>query len=166
MEQKNIIIGLVIGVLIGAIGIYLINQSKISQLNKQISALESEAESLNDVISNNEEIIEAKTITVNSLQDELKAKDDLIAEYEEYKQNAELLVSDIVEDFNIVNYMCARQTYRAEKALNLLVEHLPEYEPEHEPISDFEWVFGEMPFEDWWDQFGGPFENWYKYVYP
>ena len=168
IDPKTILIGLVIGFLLGAGGIYVVNRSKISQLNKEVDALEFQVEQLNEVISNKQTIIDSQEDAiqaVEALQNEIQAKDTLIAEYEKYKQTAEKLIGEL-EKYNIVNFMCARQTYRAEKALYLLHEHLPEYEPEYEPRAEFVSVFGDLSFTEWWELYSGPFEEWYPFVYP
>lgn len=51
MDTKNILIGLVIGILVGADGIFMVDQSRLSNLNKQVKALETEVEQLNEVTS-------------------------------------------------------------------------------------------------------------------
>lgn len=161
MDPKTILIGLVIGFLVGASGIYVVNQSKISQLNKQVDALEIQVEQLNEMISSQQTIIDSQkdaVQAVEALQNEIQAKDTLIAEYEK-------LLDGLAEEYSIVNFMCARQTYRAEKALNLLHDYLPEYEPEYAPIVEFELVFGDLSFTEWWDLYEGPFEEWYGFVY-
>ena len=166
IDPKTILIGLVIGFLLGAGGIYVVNRSKISQLNKEVDALEFQVEQLKQtIIDSEEDAIQA----VEALQNEIQAKDTLIAEYENYKQTAEKLIDELVENvekYNLVNIMCARQTYRAEKALYLLHEHLPEYEPEYEPRAEFVSVFGDLSFTEWWELYSGPFEEWYSFVYP
>ena len=159
MDPKPILIGLVIGFLLGASGIYVVNQSKISKLNKQVDALEVQEEQLNEVISNKQTIIDSQEQAVEALQNENQAKDTLIAEYEK-------LIDELVEKYNLLNFMSARQTYRAEKALHLLHEYLPEYEPEYEPMTEFVQVFGDLSFTEWWELYSGPFEEWYQFVYP
>ena len=162
LDPKTILIGLVIGFLLGASGIYVVNQSKISQLNKQVDALELQREQLNEVISSKQAIIDLQEDAfkaVEALQNEIQAKDTVIAE-------SEKLIDEIVKEYNILNIVCARQTYRAEKALYLLHEHLPEYEPEDEPRAEFVSIFGDLSFTEWWELYKGPFEEWYQFVYP
>jgi len=169
MDLKTVIVGLAIGVLIGTGGMYAVNLSKTSQLNKQIDALDTQVEQLNDVISNQQTLIDSQNEAiqgVDDMQDEIQAKDTLIAEYEEFEQTSEKLIDMLVEKYNIVNYMCARQTYRAEKALHLLQDYLPEYEPEYEPIVDLRLTFGDFTFTEWWELYGGLFEEWYGLIYP
>lgn len=162
LDMKTILIGLVIGFLLGASGIYVVNQSKISQLNKQMDAFELQVEQLNEVISSKQEIIDSQEDAlkaVEALQNATEAKDTLIAEYEK-------LIDELLEKYKLVNIVCARQTYRAEKALYLLHEHLPEYEPEDVPRAEFISVFGDLSFTEWWELYNGPFEEWYQFVYP
>lgn len=158
METKDIVIGLVIGVLIGAGGIFLVDQSRLSNLNKQAKALETQVDQLNEVISAKDEIITAQEEAVimnEALQEELNASRSLIS-------RASALIVQLSEDYNKTNYLCAHQTYKAEEALTLLNQYLPEYEPG----CEFSFVYGLLSFEDWWEINKGPLEEWWRLVYP
>ena len=163
--KKTIIVGFIIGVLVGISGMYAVNLLTGFQLNKQADALETQVEQLNNVILNQQTLIDLQNNaieTIDVLRDEIQAKDALIAEFEEYEQTAELLIDGLVEKYDIVNFICARQTFRAEEALTLLQKYHPEYKPE----VDFRLAFGNFTFTEWWELYGGPFEIWYELIYP
>ncbi len=150
MDTKNIVIGLVIGVLIGAVGLYAIDMSRFSQLSKQIKSLEDLVDSQQDVIDSQE----AAILMVDTLRAEVNASRELITELEEYKESA-------ARALLALNFLCAQQTYKLEEALT----QLNKYDPEYEPGAEFSFVFGDLSFEDWWDINGGSFEEWWSKVY-
>lgn len=157
MEYRDIAIGVVIGVLIGAAAIYVINQSKISQLNKAVDELEAGIDSLNEALDAKQAIIDSQEDTleaVTALQAEVEAKDRVIEEYD-------ALVEELTEDVSQLNLLYAIQTYRAEEALTLLHDYLPEYESK----IDFAAVYGDLTFDEWWAINGGPAEEWSSLVY-
>jgi len=157
MDTKNIVIGLVIGVLVGAVGIYAVDQSRFSQLSKQIKSLE-------DLVDSQQEIIdsqEAAVLIVDTLRAEVNASRELIKEYEDYKESADAMIEKLTEDYNILNILCAQRTYRLEEALT----QLNKYDPEYEPGTEFSFVYGDLSFEDWWKINGGSFEEWWSRVY-
>ena len=164
MEYRDIAIGIVIGILIGAIGVFIVNQSKISKLNKEAEDLREEGVLLNEALDAmqlqldaQEEAIEA----AEALQDEVDAQELVIQGYEAYQSSAEILIQELTEDVSTLNILYASQVYRAEEALTLLHEYLPEYEPK----INFASVYGDLSFEDWWEINGGPAEEWLSLVY-
>jgi len=157
MDTKNIVMGLVIGVLVGAVGIYAVDQSRFSQLSKQIKSLEDLIDSQQDIIDSQE----AAVLIVDTLRAEVNASRELIKEYEDYKESADTLIEKLTEDYTRLNILCAQQTYRLEEALT----QLNNYDPEYEPGTEFSFVFGDLSFEDWWEINGGPFEEWWSRVY-
>jgi len=151
METKDILIGVVIGALIGAVGIYVVNLSRFSQLNKQI-------ESLDDVISSQQEIIDTQEeaiIMVDALTLEVNTSRALIKQYEEYMESADALTEKLREDYNVLNVLCALQTYKLEEALTQL----------NQSEIEFSFVYGNLSFEDWWEINRGPIEEWWNRVY-
>ena len=158
MDTKTIAIGLVIGVLIGALGIYAMDMPRFDQLNKQVKSLETQVTDLEQAIAAQEEAL----AMVNALALEVNTSRILIKQYEEYKKSAEELIAKLTEDSNTLNYLYAAQTYRAEKALTVL--HT--YDASYEPGTDFDWVYGNLSFVEWWKINGGPYEVWTKLVYP
>ncbi len=164
MEYRDIAIGVVIGILIGAAGIFVINQSKISNLNRAADDLNAVIDSLNEaldakqaVIDSQEDAIEA----VEALQDELEAKDAVIDGYEVYQESVEVLIEELTTKVNQLNVLYAEKVYRAEEALTLLHDYLPEYESK----INFSAVYGDLSFEEWWEINGGPPEEWLSLVY-
>lgn len=157
--SKNIIIGLVIGILIGAGAIYVIDQSRVSQLNKQIDSLETEAEQLNDVIALKDDLLatqEEAIQALDALEEEVDAKDALVGQLQ-------VLLEEVIKNFNTVNMLAAHQTYELEHALT----QLHEYDPEVEPGTEILYVYGDSSFEDWWETWKGmPWEDWWSFVYP
>ena len=158
MDTKTIAIGLVIGVLIGALGIYAMDMPRFDQLNKQVKSLETQVTELEQAIAAQQEAL----AMVNALALEVNTSRILIKQYEEYKKTAEELIAKLTEDSNTLNYLYAAQTYRAEKALTVL--HT--YDASYEPGTDFDWVYGNLSFVEWWKINGGPYEVWTKLVYP
>jgi uncharacterized membrane-anchored protein YhcB (DUF1043 family) len=158
MDTKNIAIGLVVGVLIGALGIYAVDMSRFDQLNKQIKSLDDQITSLQHIIDTQEEAV----AMVDALALEVNTSRVLIKQYEEYKKTAEELIAKLTDDSNKLNYLYAAQTYRAEEALTVLNT----YDENYEPGTDFYWVYGNLSFQDWWEINGGPFEEWTRLVYP
>jgi len=147
--RRAIIVGFTIGLLIGISGMFALNLLTGSQLSKQVEALETQVEQLNNVISNQQTLIDLQNDaiqTIDVLQEEIQAKDTLIAEYEEYHESAEILIEGLVEQYELVNFICARQTYRAEEALTILQDYQPEYRPE----VDFRLAFGNFTFTEWY----------------
>jgi len=157
MDTKNIVIGLVIGILVGAVGIYAVDMSRFSQLNKQIKSLEDLTDSQQEII----DAQEAAVLIVDTLRAEINASHELIKEYEEYKESADALIAKLREDYNILNFLCAQRTYKLEEALT----QLNQYDPEYEPGIEFSFVYGNLSFEDWWEINGGPLEVWWGRVY-
>jgi uncharacterized membrane-anchored protein YhcB (DUF1043 family) len=164
MEYRDIAIGIVIGVLIGAAGVFLVNQSKISKLNKASEDLETVIDSLNEALDAKQELLDVQEEAmegVEALQAEVETKDLAIQEYEAYKESAEVLIDKLTVDYNTLNILYASQVYRAEEALTLLHDYLPEYESK---IS-FASVYGDLSFEEWWEINKGPVEEWLSLVY-
>jgi len=163
--RRAIFVGFTIGLLIGVSGMFAVTLLTESQQIKQIEALETQVEQLNNVVVNQQTLIDLQNDaiqTIDVLREEIQAKDNLIAEYEEYQQTAEILIEGLVEQYDLVNFICARQTYRSEEALTILQNYNPNYKPE----VDFRLAFGNFTFTEWWKLYGGPFESWYQLVYP
>lgn len=152
MESKSILIGILIGIVVGGAGAYFA-LARVYQ--NEIDALEEVVDAAENLMDAKDEVIAAANITVTALQSELEAAYDIIDDYENYEEAAENMIQ-------YINYKCAVQTYRAEYALYLLHEYLPEYEP----VCDVEEVYGDLSFEEWWEIYGGPYEEWIKIVYP
>lgn len=151
MDTKNIAIGLVVGVLIGTLGIYAVDLSRFSQLNKQIESLDDQIASQQEVIDTQEEAI----IMVDALTLEVNTSRTLIKQYEEYMESADALKEKLREDYNILNVLCALQTYKLEEALTEL----------NQSEIEFSFVYGDLSFEDWWEINKGPLEEWWSIVY-
>jgi gas vesicle protein len=151
METKDILIGVVIGALIGAVGIYLVNMPRVSQLNTQVKALQDQVQQLEDAVSAQQVLIdlqEARIIMVDALEEELNATRDLAEEYQEYALTLTL-------EYELLNKMCAEQTYKLEEALTQL----------NQSEIEFSFVYGNLSFEDWWEINKGPLEEWWNIVY-
>ena len=164
MEYRDIGIGIVIGILIGAIGVFIVNQSKISKLNKEAEDLREGVDLLNEALDAKQELLDAQEEAlegVEALQAEVEAKDLVIQGYEAYQESAEILIDKLKVDVNSLNVLYAAQVYRAEEALTLLHDYLPEYEPK----INFASVYGDLSFEEWWKINGGPYEEWMSIVY-
>jgi len=164
MEYRDIAIGAVIGILIGAAAIFMINQSKISKLNKAVDELEAGIDSLNEALDAKQAIIDSQEDAigaVEALQAEIEAKDAAIEEYLAYQEGVEALIEELTDDVNQLNLLYAIQTYRAEEALTLLHDYLPEYESK----INFSAVYGDLSFEEWWEINRGPVEEWSRLVY-
>jgi uncharacterized membrane-anchored protein YhcB (DUF1043 family) len=164
MEYRDIAIGVVIGVLIGATAIFMINQSKISRLNKASEDLETVIDSLNEALDAKQAIIDAQEDAIGAvaaLEAEIDAKDSVIEGYEVYQESAEVLIAELTLKVDQLNVLYAEKVYRAEEALTLLHDYLPEYEPK----INFSAVYGDLSFEEWWEINGGPPEEWLSLVY-
>jgi uncharacterized membrane-anchored protein YhcB (DUF1043 family) len=164
MEYRDIAIGIVIGILIGAIGVFIVNQSKISKLNKEAEDLREGVDLLNEALDAKQELLDAQEEAIEAaeaLQDEVDAQELVIQGYEAYQEGAETLIDKLKVDVNSLNFLYAAQVYRAEEALTLLNDYLPDYEPR---IS-FASVYGDLSFEEWWEINGGPYEEWMSIVY-
>ena len=151
METKDILIGVVIGALIGAVGIYIVNMPRVSQLNRQVEALDDQVQQLEDVVSAQQGVIdsqEARIIMVDALEEELNATRDLAEEYQEYALTLTL-------EYELLNKMCAQQTYKLEEALTQL----------NQSEIEFSFVYGDLSFEDWWEINKSPLEHWWRIVY-
>ncbi len=151
METKDILIGVVIGALIGAVGIYVVNMPRVSQLNRQAEALEDQVQQLEDVVSAQQGVIdsqEARIVMVDALEEELNATRALAEGYQEYALTLTL-------EYELLNKMCAEQTYKLEEALTQL----------NQSEIEFSFVYGDLSFEDWWEINKRPFEEWWNLVY-
>lgn len=152
MESKSILIGILLGIVVGGAGAYfVVTQSR----KREMDALKDVIDTAENLIDAKDEVIASINVTVIALQDELDAAHVIIDDYEEYKEVAENIIQ-------FLNYQYAIQTYRAEYALYFLHEYLPEYKP----VCDVEEVYGNLSFEEWWEIYGGPYEEWIKIVYP
>jgi len=151
METKDILIGVVIGALIGAVGIYLVNMPRVSQLNRQAEALDDQVQQLEDVVSAQQGVIdsqEARIVMVDALEEELNATRDLAEGYQEYAFTLTL-------EYEILNKLCAQQTYKLEEALTQL----------NQSEIEFSFVYGNLSFEEWWEINKSPLEQWWNLVY-
>ena len=155
MDSKSVLTGLLIGFVIGAAGVFFINQSNISGLNTQISNLEDHAVSLNAVIQIKQDLIDSQQVIIDSV-DEIMAQAEItnaqLDVYEAYKQNADALIEDLQYEVNILNILAARQTYRAE-------------DPDYVSEINFIGVYGNLSFEEWWELNKGPYEEWMSLIY-
>jgi gas vesicle protein len=164
MEYRDIAIGIVIGILIGAAGVFLVNQSKISKLNREADDLREEGVLLNEALDAMQVQLDAQEEALEAaeaLQDEVEAQELVIQGYEAYKESAESLIAELTVDVNTLNILYASQVYRAEEALTLLHDYLSEYESK----INFASVYGDLSFEEWWEINGGPAEVWLSLVY-
>lgn len=151
METKDILIGVVIGALIGAVGIYLVNMPRVSQLNTQVKALQDQVQQLEDAVSSQQVVIdsqEARIGMVDALEEELNATRDLAMGYQEYALTLTL-------EYDLLNKICAQQTYKLEEALTQL----------NQSEIEFSFVYGNLSFDDWWEINKGPLEEWWNLVY-
>jgi len=161
MDTKNILIGLVIGVLIGAAVIFFVDQPRFTQLNKQVKALETQVEQLNEAVSAKQVVIdglEAEVLLKDALEAELDAYRLLLEKYEGYDQ----LIAKLEQDYNILNLLCANTVYDLEHAL----KELNKYDQSYEPGCDVDLVYLGLSFPEWWEIYGGPWEQWTSVVYP
>ena len=164
MDTKTIVIGVIIGVFIGAAGIYVVDMSRISRLNREVVDLREENEHLNVALDAKQEIIDAQEDLSGlfaDLEEEIEAKDLLLQEYEGYKESAGALIANSTALIKVLNELYAYQTYRAEEALTLLHDYLPEYESE----IYFAAVYGGLSFEEWWEINSGTTDEWRSLVY-
>jgi hypothetical protein len=164
MEYRDIAIGIVIGILIGAAGVFLVNQSKISKLNKEAEDLREESVLLNEALDAMQLQLDAQEEAIaaaEALQDELDAQELVIQGYVAYQTSAEILIQELTADYNSLNILYASEVYKAQEALTLLHEYLPEYEPE----INFAAVYGDLEFDEWWDINGGSHEVWMSLVF-
>lgn len=151
METKDVLIGVVIGALIGAVGIYIVNMPRVSQMNRQIEALEDQVQQLDDATSSLQEVIdsqEARIMMVDVLEEELNATRELAEGYQEYALTLTL-------EYELLNQLCAQQTYKLEEALTQL----------NQSEIEFSFVYGNLSFEDWWEINKSPLEEWWNLVY-
>jgi uncharacterized membrane-anchored protein YhcB (DUF1043 family) len=155
MDSKSVLTGLLIGLLIGAVGVFLLNQSNISRLNSQISALDDQAEYLDEVIQIKQNLLDSQQSIIDAIE-ELEAQADItkaqLDVYAVYKQNADALIAELQFDINILNKLAARQTYSAE-------------DPNYVSEINFLGVYGNLSFDDWWELNKGPYEEWMSLVY-
>ena len=161
MDTKNILIGLVIGLLIGAAVIFFVDQPRFTQLSKQVEALNTQVTQLNEVVSNKQIMIdglEAELLFVEAMEAELNASRLLLEKYEGIDQ----LIAKLEQDYTRTNELYAYTTYRLEKALT----ELNKYDPSYVPGCDIDLVYLGMSFKDWWQIYGGPWEQWTSVVYP
>ncbi|UCD45356.1 MAG: hypothetical protein JSV27_02320 [Candidatus Bathyarchaeota archaeon] len=165
MDNKSIVIGLVAGILVGALGIFVLDNSKISRLNNQISSLETENQLLTDAVDIKQDVIDQQQIALDAIED-LQTQYELmqgqLEDWETYKTNSEALIAKLTSDVELLNYLYAAQTYRAEEALT----HLHGYDSSYESLINFNSVYAGLSFVDWWNINGGPYEDWRPYVYP
>ena len=152
MDSKSVLAGLLIGLLIGAAGVFLINQSNISRLNSQISALEDQAVYLDEVIQIKQNLLDSQQDIIDAVE-ELEAQADITqAQLEVYKQNADALKEELNIEIALLNKLAARQTYRAE-------------DPTYVSEINFLGVYGNLDFEEWWELNKGPYGEWMSLVY-
>lgn len=165
MDNKSIVIGLVAGILIGALGIYVLDNSKISRLNNQISSLETENELLTEAVDIKQDVIDQQQVALDAIE-ELQTQYDLmqdqLEDWEIYRTNSEALIAKLTNDVVLLNYLYAAQTYRAEDALT----HLHGYDSSYESLINFNSVYAGLSFVEWWEINGGPYEEWRPLVYP
>jgi gas vesicle protein len=155
MDSKSVLSGLLIGLLIGAAGVFFINQSNISRLNSQITALEDQAEYLDEVIQIKQNLLDSQQDIIDVVE-ELEAQANItqgqLEVYEVYKQNADALIEELNFEITILNKLAAKQTYSAE-------------DPTYVSEINFLGVFGNLSFEEWWELNKGPYEEWMSLVY-
>lgn len=152
MESKSILIGIVLGIIVGGAGAYFV---RMRVYQDEIDALKEVIDAAEKLANAKDEVIAANNMTIISLQYELDAAHIIVDDYEKYRESAENMIQ-------FLNYKCAVQTYRAEYALYLLHGYLPEYEP----VCDVQEVYGALSFEEWWEIYGGLYDEWIKIVYP
>lgn len=155
MDSKSVLAGLLVGLLIGAAGVFFVNQSNISRLNSQISALEDQAEYLDEVILIKQNLLDSQQDIIDAVE-ELETQADITRDqlevYEVYKQNADALIEELNFEITILNKLAARQTFRAE-------------DPTYVSEINFLGVYGNLSFEDWWELNKGPYTEWMSLVY-
>jgi hypothetical protein len=165
MDNKSIIIGLVAGILVGALGIYVLDNSKISRLNNQISSLETENELLTDAVDIKQDVIDQQQVALDAIG-ELQTQYDLmqgqLEDWETYRTNSEALIAKLTGDVELLNYLYALQTYNAENALT----KLHDYDPSYESHININSVYAGLSFVEWWEINGGPYEEWGPLVFP
>lgn len=165
MDNKSIVIGLVAGILVGALGIYVLDNSKISRLNNQISSLETENDLLVEAVDIKQDVIDQQQVALDAieeLQTQYEAMQAQVETYEVYKTSSEALIAKLTGDVELLNYLYAAQTYRAEQALT----ELHNYDSSYESLINFNSVYAGLSFVEWWSITGGPYEEWRSYVYP
>jgi Tfp pilus assembly protein PilN len=149
MDSKSVLTGLLIGFLIGAAGVFFLNQSNISRLNSQITNLEDQAENLDSVIQIKQDLIDSQQDIIDAIEVvEAQMRDT----YEDYKQNATALILQLQFEISKLNEFAAKQTYRAE-------------DPNYVSEINFIGVYGNLSFEEWWELNKGPYEMWLSLVY-
>jgi hypothetical protein len=155
MDSKSVLAGLLVGLLIGAAGVFFVNQSNISRLNSQISALEDQAEYLDEVILIKQNLLDSQQDIIDAVE-ELEAQADVTQDqlevYEVYKQNADALIERLELEVSLLNKLAARQTFRAE-------------DPAYVSEINFLGVYGDLSFEEWWELNERPYEEWMSLVY-
>ncbi len=155
MDSKSVLAGLLVGLLIGAAGVFFVNQSNISRLNSQISALEDQAEYLDEVILIKQNLLDSQQDIIDAVE-ELEAQADItkaqLEVYEVYKQNADALIERLELEVSLLNKLAARQTFRAE-------------DPAYVSEINFLGVYGDLSFDEWWVLNESPYEEWMSLVY-
>lgn len=163
MDNKSIVIGLVAGILVGALGIYVLDNSKISRLNNQISSLETENDLLTVAVDIKQDVIDQQQVALDAIE-ELQTQYDLnkLEDWEIYRTNSEALIAKLSNDVGFLNYLSALQTYNAEDALT----KLHDYDSSYESLINFNSVYAGLSFVEWWSINSGPYEEWWPLVYP
>jgi len=165
MDNKSIVIGLVAGILVGALGIYVLDNSKISRLNNQISSLETENDLLTDAVDIKQDVIDQQRVALDAIE-ELQTQYDLMqGQLEDWgidRTNSETIITKLTNNVELLNYLYALQTYRAEDALT----KLHDYDSSYESLINFNSVYAGLSFVEWWSINGGPYEEWRPFVYP
>jgi gas vesicle protein len=152
MDSKSVLTGLLIGLLIGAVGVFLLNQSNISRLNSQISALDDQAEYLDEVIQIKQNLLDSQQSIIDAVE-ELEAQADITqAQLDVFKQNADALIEGLELEISLLNKLAARQTFRAE-------------DPNYVSEINFLGVYGNLSFDEWWELNESPYKEWMSLVY-
>ena len=117
-------------------------------MNSQITALEDQAEYLDEVIQIKQNLLDSQQDIIDAVE-ELEAQADITQDqlevYEVYKQNADALIEELNFEIAILNKLAAKQTYVSE--------------------INFLGVYGNLSFEEWWELNKGPYEEWMSLVY-
>jgi DNA repair exonuclease SbcCD ATPase subunit len=152
MDSKSVLAGILVGLLIGAAGVFFVNQSNISRLNSQISALEDQAESLDEVILIKQNLLDSQQDIIDAVE-ELEAQADITqAQLDVFKQNADAIIEGLELEVSLLNKLAARQTFRAE-------------DPNYVSEINFLGVYGDLSFEEWWELNESPYTEWMSLVY-
>jgi hypothetical protein len=152
MDSKSILTGLLISFIIGAAGVFFLNQSNVSRLNSQITNLEDQAEHLNNVIQIKQELIDSQQDIIGAVEVLEAQVETAEAQLVQAQLNATALIGKLHIEVSILNKLAARQTYRAE-------------DPNYVSEINFIGVYGNLSFDEWWELNEGPYEEWLSLVY-